>query len=299
MRALHKARKLLGRFVELNRRTSLDIRERRRFKRMPAEFWDRLPQTVFAEHEPIFVLSTGRCGTALLTNIFGHMPGLLCYHTPSPEFAYAQKAAYEEGLGKFETFKAIVSAARFELIADCAARGRRYVETNCRITFFAPHLYDLFPRARFVHLVRHPGNFVCSGVRREYYQGRYGDIGRIKPNAGPATDAWTNMTAIERCAWLWNETNRYIEDFKADRDGRRILMLKAEDLFARPEATQNLCRFCQLPEPEETRVRRWIKRPVNRQLDANGLPAYKLWDEARRSQVRRWATLAGQYKYEV
>ncbi len=299
MRGLHKARKFLDRFVEVNRRTSLDIRERRRFKHMPAEYWDRLPETVFGEHEPIFVLSTGRCGTALLTKIFSHVPGVLCYHTPSPEFVYSQKSAYEEGLEKFETFKAIVSAARFELLADCAARGRRYVETNCRITFFAPHLYDLFPRARFVHLVRHPGNFVCSGVRRNYYQGHYGDIGRIKPIAGPAADTWGNMTPLERCAWLWNETNQYIESFKADRDQQRILTLKAEDLFSRPEATQDLCRYCQLPEPEKARVEKWIKRPVNRQLDNNGLPPYKLWDEARRVQVRRWATLADQYEYEV
>ena len=91
MRGLHKARKFLGKFVEVNRRMSLDIRERRRLKRMPAEYWERLLESVFAEHEPIFVLSTGRCGTALLTSIFGHLPGVLCYHAPSPEFVYSQK----------------------------------------------------------------------------------------------------------------------------------------------------------------------------------------------------------------
>ncbi len=299
MRSLHKAWRVLGGFAELNRRACLNLNERRRFKRMPPEYWDRLPEVVFREHEPVFVLSTGRCGTALLTRIFGHIPGVLCYHTPSPEFVYSQKLAYEEGLEKFETFKAVVGAARFELVADCAARGRRYVETNCRITFFAPHLYELFSRSRFVHLVRHPGSFVRSGVRRKYYEGRYGDIGRIKPLCGEAAAAWGHMTTSERCAWLWNETNAFIEQFKEGRDSQRILTLKAEDLFTQPAATIGLCRHCRLPEPPETDVAKWIKKPVNRQLDNNRLPPYELWDEAGKEQVGRWATLAGEYGYEV
>jgi len=297
MQSLQKAWRVVGGFVELNRRACLDLRERRLFKRMPSDYWNRLPEVVFGQQEPVFVLSTGRCGTALLTKILGHLPGVLCYHAPSPEFVYSQKRAYEEGLDQFETFKAVVAAARFELLADCAARGRRYVETNCRITFFAPHLFDLFPKARFVHLVRHPGSFVRSGVRRGYYEGSYADMGRIRPTGGPVADAWGQMTPIERCAWLWNETNAFIERFKADHDTQRILTIKAEDLFSRPDTTLQLCRHCRLPEPDESRVARWIKKPVNRQL-AGDLPPYTLWDEDRKNQLRRWATLATTYGYE-
>jgi len=299
MHSLHRARRFLGALLELNRGALLEWKEWRNFKRVLPDYWEGLPELVFQNHEPVFVLSTGRCGTALLTRVFQRIPGVLCYHTPSPEFIYSQRKAYEEGLEKFEAFKVAVIAARFELLADCAVRGRRYVETNCRITFFAPHLYELFPRARFVHLVRHPGDFVRSGVRRNYYEGRYADVGRIRPMSGPAREAWSEMTIFERCAWLWNETNAYIERFKERRDPERISTLKAEDLFSDPAAALRICEQCRLPKPKESQIARWIRKPVNAQLDDGGLPPYRLWDEARKREVRRWAGLADRYGYQL
>ena len=296
---LSRGRRRLGKLIHLGRGTCVDFKERRNYLRMPPEFWERLPESVCEEHSPVFVLSTGRCGTALLTKLFQCVPGVLCHHTPSPELVYSERSAYEEGLEKFEAYKAVVLAARFELVADCIVRGRRYVETNCRITFFAPHLYELFPQARFVHLVRHPGDFVRSGVRRKYYQGKYADVGRIRPISGPAAEAWPGMTIFERCAWLWNETNAYIERFKQGCDPQRVFTLTSEHLFSDPSATLNVLERCRLPKPAESLVARRIRKPVNQQLDNGDLPHYSLWDESRKQEVRRWARLAERYGYRL
>jgi len=168
-----------------------EYRERRNYLRLPADYWEELPDRVLNQQAPVFFLSTGRCGTALLTQVFDRLPGVLCHHAPRPELLYAERLAYESCPDQFEAFRTAVLAARFELMADCLVRGRRYVETNYRVTFFAPHLRSLFPRAKFVHLVRHPGDFVTSAVRGRYYLGQYTDIGRIRPvnraapSAGP------------------------------------------------------------------------------------------------------------------
>ena len=42
-------------------------------------------------------------------------------------------------------------------------------------------LGELFPKAKFIQLVRHPGDFVRSGIRRKYYSGNENDDSRITP----------------------------------------------------------------------------------------------------------------------
>lgn len=296
---LKDIRRLAGRLWRLNRRAWTDFRERRRFRHRPPEYWNRLPQLVFDESEPVFFLSTGRCGTALITRILNRIPGAACFHAPVPELVYSERQAYQEGLEKFDAYRTAIRAARFELIAEYLVREKAYVETNFRITFFAPHLYDLFARSRFVHLVRHPGAFVRSAVRRGYYEGGYTDIGRIRPVDGPAHDPWPEMSAFERAAWLWNETNLFIERFKDTADPDRLLTVRAEDLFADPDAALSIIRHCRLPEPDRRKVRKWIARPVNAQIARSDLPPYQDWDEAKKDDVRRWATCAERYGYDL
>jgi hypothetical protein len=291
--------RLLKKWWRLNRRAWTDFRERRSFRRRDPEYWRGLPERVFHESAPVFFLSTGRCGTALMTEILNRIPGAVCFHAPHPELVYSERKAYEEGLEKFEAYKTAVRAARFELIAEYVVREKVYIETNFRITFFAPHLYDLFPKSRFVHLVRHPGAFVRSAVRRGYYEGGYTDIGRIRPLDGPARDAWPGMSPFERAAWLWNETNLYIERFKESADPERVLTVKAEDLFTDPDAALSIIRHCGLAEPDRNRISKWIVRPVNAQVDGGDLPGYNDWGENMKTQVRRWATAAERYGYEA
>lgn len=295
MKILRLAKKLF----ELNRRAYVSYKERREFLRKPPDYWSRFPQLVLQEHAPVFFVSTGRCGTALVTKILEEIPGVACFHAPAPELLYSERKAYEEGLEKPEAYQIAVRAARFELVAECEIRGRTYVETSFRCTFFAPHLYELFPRSRFVHLVRHPGAFVRSGVRRRYYEGQYTDIGRIIPLRGPAAERWAEMTTFERNAWLWNETNEFIELFKEGRDRERILTVKAEDLFSDPDMALKIIEHCGLPAPPRKRIARWIRRPINAQLDDSNLPPYEDWDGTLKQEVRRWVTCAERYGYEL
>ncbi len=275
-----------------------EYKERRYYRDYDSQWWYSLPERVMNEHEPIFTLSTGRCGTALLTKVLRQSPRALCYHSPSPEMTYLEKRAYEEGRWRFDSFKEAILAARFELIADCVVRQRTYIETNCRITFFCRHLSELFPRSKFIHLVRHPGDFVRSGALRNYYAGGYHDMGRITPLSGVAAQKWGDMTIYERCAWLWNETNRHVEEFKESIDSPRIITVKSEDLFSDPDEASRIFSHCSLKPVPRNKTEKIIRRPVNAQVKRKSdLLPYKHWDEITKDQVRQWAALASRYGY--
>lgn len=291
--------RLAKKAVALNRDAYTAWAQRRRHGPHPPEFWDNLPSEIFDRHRPVFVLSTGRCGTALLTMIFDRIPGVLSHHAPQPELVYSERRAYEEGLEEFDAYVTAIRVARFELLADAARRRQRYVETNYRITFFAPHLRELFSHARFVHLVRHPGTFARSGVRCDFYKGQYTDLGRIRPTEGKAAAAWPEMSPIERCAWLWNETNQFIERFKSEGREKDVITIRSEELFSDPAATQAILEHCDLPRPEAHRIERWIEKRVNRSKGDGPSEPYARWPEDRKDQVRRWVTLAEGYSYSV
>lgn len=299
MPLIQNTRRLVSKMISLNIDAYQQYQERRNYLRFAPEYWENLPDLVFQKHEPVFFLSTGRCGTKLLANIFNSFDDILCYHAPQPELLFSDRMAFEEGKEQFEAYKLAIRAARFELVADCIVRKRRYFETNYRTTFFAPHLAELFPRARFVHLVRHPGSFVRSAICGRYYEGQYSDIGRIRPVEGQAARQWPAMTQFERCAWLWNTTNDFIEAFKKTTDSHRTRTFLAEDIFDEPTAIAELLDFCSLPSLSKAKLGKWQRQVTNSNPRTQRLSPYDVWHERDKQDVRRWTPLIEQYGYTL
>jgi len=136
--------------------------------------------------EPVFFLSTGRCGTKWFSELLKNDKKNAVFHNPVPSFAAQSKLVFE-----------IISKSNFNLTAEerkliyeiffsgreqylryTYKTGKKYIETNNYITFFTPVLHKIFPEARFVHLVRHPAEFVRSGLQRGYYSGKPSDEAR-------------------------------------------------------------------------------------------------------------------------
>jgi len=254
-----------------------------------------LPKIVHEEARCCFVLSTGRCGTKLLTKLLGLSNKVICEHTPLPELVYFSKLAYEIGLEHKNEFQLGIDMARYELIRDAFLGNQIYVETNNRITFFAPFLAKVFKKAKFIHLVRHPGDFVRSGIRRKWYSGNQShEAGRIVPKN---ILGWNRMTKIEKIAWLWNETNQFIEEFKADiGDTNRVMFVKAEDLFSKTEMPLEIFGFLKIEPPSKKKIINVINRPVNVQKKGE-FPKYNEWNIEQKAQLRKYAILSSKYGY--
>lgn len=220
---------------------------------------------VHEKADPTFVLSTGRCGTKLLTEILIKTKGVDAIHSPAPEPMWHSNWAYQNHKTNPEQVRAAVDALRYEMIRTTYLVGRKYVETNNRITFFAHQLASLYPNAKFIHLYRKPMSFVNSGLGRNWYSNKIiTDEGRLLPTEEHRSK-WNSYSQVEKIAWLWNETNQFIEDFKASVPSSRTMTVSAENFFKDPKYAREMLEFIGIESISDAYLARRIKRPVNKQ----------------------------------
>ncbi len=221
---------------------------------------DEVYNVVHKESVPVFVLSTGRCGTKLMTEVLSDYDHFSVYHEPYPEFSWHSSYAYKHHRNRHDELRMMFDAARYELIRDAHLTGRQYVETNNRITFFAYQIAELFPRARFVHLFREPYAFIKSGIQRNWYSNaEIYDEGRIHAED---PGLWEGYSTEQKIAWLWMATNEFIEDFKSSHP-ERVLSVSSEKLFGDTAVWESLTTFMGQPKPDPETLAAKLKRPVN------------------------------------
>ncbi len=269
-------------------------RRRRAIREKGSDFFARLPEMVFSEARCVFVLSTGRCGTLMLTNVLEQGQPLDAHHDPAPALTYLSRLAYQEGPANPEAYRTGTKMARYELVADSYLTDQIYVETNRNVTFFAPYLAEVFKGSRFIHLVRDPVAFVRSGYRRGYYVDPRATMGHIEPRSGEKDLDWGKMSAYERIAWNWNETNAFIENFRTGIAEERFMRIRSEDLFEGAGAARAALSFCGATTISESGLRKALAT----QLNANPAPRRPIdWPSDLREQIARYATLAPHYGY--
>jgi hypothetical protein len=207
---------------------------------------------------PVFVLSTGRTGTQFLTELLRHSSLVRAHHEPEPTLnLLARKAWQKEGSDDF--FKGCFEGARYELLRNSFILNKGYVETNNRITFLAPFIRSLYPNAKFVHLVREAESFVKSGLQRGWYTDtNIHDEGRITKQEG-----WGEMDQVDRIAWLWAETNRWITQFGKIMAADKWYVHKSEDLYRDDSKTQHLLHFCGADDISSLTIKKYQRKPVN------------------------------------
>lgn len=247
-----------------------------------------------AEARPVFVLSTGRCGTKWLTELLRRDRAMRVNHSDYPELLRESRMAFEEYAAEPRLYQEILRAARDGYLLDAQRRGMSYVETNHRITFFAHAIREVYPDARFVHLHRHPGEFVRSGIRRQWYSGSYLDVCRPRL----ADEEWRAMGNVERLAWLWNTTNRYIEEFLTTLESPdRWLRIGAAAMYGDAAGAARVCKFVGA-RVGGSEIASLLGRRINRQRTGS-MPAYQEWRKEDKAALRRLAPLAEAYGYEL
>jgi hypothetical protein len=220
-----------------------------------------LSSKVHEEFDPIFVLSTGRNGTLLLTNLLGKSKEAIVLHEPEPELSMPSKLAYEKHLSDPTFVSGMFEGARYEYLRTAFLLHKKYIETNNRITFFAFEIAKLYPNSKFIHLVRNPSSFIKSGLGRNWYSGEtLYDEARIVMND---SKVWNTLNQYEKIAWLWNETNQFIEEFKTTIESTRVLTVKAEDLFKSVQISNDIFTFCELNPISNSAIAKIIGTKTN------------------------------------
>lgn len=243
--------------------------------------------------EPTFVLSTGRCGTKWLTELLGKDHRMRLNHNDYPELLRQSRMAYEGYEKNPILFQEILRVARDGYLLDAYRRNQTYVETNHRITFFAHAIRQVYPKARFIHLCRHPGDFVCSGIRRNWYSGNYYDLCRPRMQDD---NTWKQMTKIEKLGWLWNETNQYIDSFLTTLDPPSLyLKVKAEEMFCDIDVGAGICAFTGAQISRRAIASLHAKK-INQQWTGSML-SYDRWKDEQKKQLQNYVPLSEEYDY--
>jgi len=248
------------------------------------------------EYKPCFVLSTGRCGTAYLTKILQEIAYLDVYHTPNPEFIYYNKFAYEINIKekRSELLEHIFQSCRLEQIENAYIFGKKYIETSNWTTFYAYQIKKIFPKAQFIHLVRNPAEVIRSGLVRNWYTGvsNY-DKGRITPINNKS---WTKISDTKKIAWLWAETNQFIEKFKQTLNNDSIITIKSENLFKKKKTLSKIFDFLNIKNQNITKILKKHSKPINGE---NKYKLKKQKNKYNKELVKKELKLAQQYGYQI
>ncbi len=221
--------------------------------------------------KPVFFLSTGRAGTMWFSEVMKKDRSVKVLHRPSPDFAVQNVKAYKcfehsefdnETLN--EWFSEIYLAGRENHLRYAYKTDRRLIETNNSITFFAYALAEMFPEAKFVHLIRPPKKFIVSGLRRGYYTNHPQEMRRIVP--GDNHHAWRNYSREQKIAWLWTETNKFARKF-----GNKIGEQRFKKFYFEELTVESVCKLLDFIDVgyDMNYIRKRINKPVNIQKSAN------------------------------
>mgnify|MGYP006283904859 CR=1 FL=1 len=266
--------------------------------------FNQIRQQGLVKMKPVFFLSTGRCGTNWFAEYLSGDKNFKVFHEPIPNLGVQGKIVYNILKGKGKKLedvsdiliKEIFLAAREQHLRYAYKSERQYIETNNHISFFAPILAEIFPEALFVHLYRHPGEFVRSAMRRGFYSdNNTDDIKRIKPvEESQYHQKWAELSQIGKNAWLWNETNLFIEDFKKDLKPERVHSFNFNNLSV--DSLQALNEFIGI---NIKNLKRLIKKRKNVQK-AGSFNSYHNWSDQAKTELRSiCGDLALKYGYEL
>ncbi len=245
-----------------------------------------------------FFLSTGRSGTKFITEILRHSDNAFVQHNPFPELSHQSSLIYKNAVD-IESLKWAFLHARLDFLTKAKKANIIYIETNNRITLYAPAIAELMPNAKFIHIIRHPGEFVRSGMRRGYYQTMPSELsGHLIPKKNDSIfEQWNSLSLLEKISWQWNEINSEIENFKEKIPKSRIMTVKSNDLFESLEVVEELIRFIDIKPIKKDILKHKHKGKVNTQINGS-YPEYELWSEEEQMSLKKWTSaIATKYNF--
>ena len=259
---------------------------RRRLTRISRRFGYLGAPKRWVNAEAVFGMSTGRCGTTTLEKLFNLAPQVRAYHEPRPGVGNPIRSAPYYGEKTLAQLQSEFARFRAREIHQHVRDGLAYVEVN-GLKFHAPAIADLMPNARFFFVHRHPLEFVCSGLRRGWYESHAADATRLRPRAGdPCGEAWPQWSRFEKICWLWAATNAYFANFVETLDASRYVEIPFTELVdVHSGRWRELFQLAKAPAPPVERVAAVLGVRHNEQTSGENLAVDSLSED-------QWAHLA-------
>jgi hypothetical protein len=260
----------------------------------------------YADYAPVFVLNTGRSGSAFMGKLLSNFASVKAYHEAHPNLMEFPNYAYHNLIND-DVLLNVFKGARFELLLEASIQNTIYVESNQCLVFFIHQIKALFPKAKFVHLTRHPGNFVRSAITKGWHKNdSIWESGRIKMSD---PKAWDTLDQIEKLSWVYSSTHDYIESFKT-KFYDDVYTVRLEDLTKSVPVLKKMLSFIGIHDTFDEKVllkklsqkinEVTVSEEPNNMFKLASYPKYAEWDENDKNKVKAYtSSLSDSYGYEL
>src|SRR4051794_13449049 len=102
--------------------------------------------------KPFFIVSSGRSGTAMMVKALSAAPGITIEHEYMVHLVQPLAVRRYQGLATAEDARAVLTATHGAALTY--ASTPLWGDSSNKLSWLIPELANLFPQARFVHLVR-------------------------------------------------------------------------------------------------------------------------------------------------
>ena len=251
---------------------------------------------MYEEYSPVFILSTGRSGSKTIATLLDCSENVTAYHEPRPTLQYFSNYAFH-CQSEVKILSNMIDAVRMEMILEVFIKDNIYVESNQCLTFFAPVIARLFKRSKFVHLIRHPGDFIRSAIRKGWHKNdSIWESGRVRM---ADKNQWAKMDQIEKLSWLWMTTNSFIETFKEQIETKRVITLKFEDLVKNIKEVRELIKFIDAVDIKAKKIKELQNRKLNELYihpdeppnikKVIDFPDYRKWNDDMKNKLKKYS----------
>lgn len=247
---------------------------------------------------PIFILGSGRCGTFQMMKLLETAPDIEAHHEYLFENILKTAVLYRMGVVDKPEVKALLS--KTHIPAVYYSKSNFWVDSSNALPWIVNPLYELFPNARFVHLVR-DGRKVVSSFYNKFNEVMYDDrnveivqdwlINRVnKMEPSPEKKYWRPFPVkgesyseefigydrFQRLCYYWQDCNLTIKSALEALPVKQTCTFRLEDIISQPEELKRFLSLFGIPYDEKYMM--LLKRPVNVHVPKN----FELTDVQRR-----------------
>jgi Sulfotransferase domain len=211
-------------------------------------------------HDAVFVLSTGRCGTQWLHDSFSKLYADLAEVTHEPiRTAYQPRRFLRADKAQLANLADIAEVADHVAHIRETLKTKMYIETGWAHFAALPWLYQaLEGRMRVVQLYRNPiATSFSLSTQKLYERDDWITLSALTPQDTGVVQThlqsqWQQMSHYEKCLFYWTEIHLYGQALQKDHPSWQWHALRFEDLFGEDVfALRRLLDFCGLPYRHE------------------------------------------------
>jgi len=235
------------------------------------------------ETTPIFILGSGRSGTFQMVKMLENESGIEAHHEYLFEQILKPSVLYRMGVVKDSE---ILSALKNTHVpAVHYSEARIWLDSSNALPWITKPLYELFPTAKFIHLVR-DGRKVVSSFYNKFSDVMYDDRSVAIVNAWlddpesviePSAEKkywrplpvqgeryfsdFDNYNRFQKLSYYWQDCNTTIQKQLSVVPDSQKVTLRLEDVVSEPAALAKFLRVFEIDFGD--RFMETLKRPVN------------------------------------